>query len=634
MKLFQTRLIVKFVGLGLALVLLGAALPSLGHAAPDGALLAGNVKSAAGARMSGVTVSAKMDNTTITTSVFTDEEGSYYFPSMNSGHYQVWAQADGFEIARGNVDLTTTKHEDFVLKETKDVAKQLTGDQMLASLPDQTPDDRRMKRVFRNSCTSCHQPNYILQNQFDEKGWTAILEVMKRVNVAGGYSGPNSPIAPQIDTHEKELAAYLARARGPEPSAITNYKLRPRPTGDAARAIFTEYDVAMFAPNDAPKTYALNNGSDWSLGTPSSFFGNHGVHDAQADLDRNIWFSVNVPNPYASIGRVDAKTGETKFFRVEGLHGMAANGHGATRDEHGDLWFNISAGEEKGPGRMIEVDPSAQTLQVYTPPSTMEGSTTVAGTVDVDGKGKIWASTFHGASRFDPVTKQFTEYKSPTFKNADGVGNTYGLTADGEGNGWWAEMNLDMVAKTDLETGKVMEIKIPPVPGIRDLFSADEAKTYDAGGSTWNAATPWAEGPRRMGADKQGHVVWVCDWWGGSLAKIDTQTLKVTLIPLPRPDVQEPYQAAVDKEHNVWINLMNSDEVIKFDPKTSKWTEYPFPTLGAETRYISLLERDGKMEIILPYSRARRVARMTVRTKEEIQALKQQVQQQEQARAQ
>ncbi len=637
MNIAKIQSLVKFTGLAVALLAIAAVTATLAPAAlaaPDGGILTGTVKSAAGARMSGVTVSAKLDNSTITTSVFTDDEGAYYFPAMGAGHYEVWAQADGFTTARGSADLSATTHREFILNPTKDVAKQLTGDQMLASLPDETPDDRRLKRVFRNSCTSCHQPNYILQNQFDEKGWTAILETMKRVNVAGGYLGPNSPIAAPIDFHEKELAAYLARARGPEPSAIKNYKLRPRPVGEAARAVFTEYDVAMFAENDAPKKYALNNGSDWSLGTPTSFFGNHGVHDAQADLDGNIWFSVNVPNPYASIGRVDAKTGETKFFRVEGMNGLAANGHGASRDERGHLWFNISPGEEKGPGRMIEVDPAAQALQVYTPPSTMEGPTFVAGTVDVDGKGKIWASTFHGASRFDPVTKQFTEYKSPTFKNSEGIGNTYGLTADGDGNGWWAEMNLDMVAKTDMETGKVTEIKIPAVAGIRDMFSADEVKMYDQAGSTWNYATPWAEGPRRMGADKQGHVVWVCDWWGGNLARIDTQTLKVTLIPLPRPDVQEPYQAAVDKDHNVWINLMNSDEVIKFDPKTSKWTEYPFPTLGAETRYISLLQRDGKMEIILPYSRARRVARMTLRSMQEMQALKQQVQQQEQARAQ
>jgi streptogramin lyase len=72
---------------------------------------------------------------------------------------------------------------------------------------------------------------------------------------------------------------------------------------------------------------------------------------------------------------------------------------------------------------------------------------------------------------------------------------------------------------------------------------------------------------------------------------------------------------------------------MKFDPTTSKWSEYPLPTLGAETRYISMVERDGKMEIILPYSRARRVARMTFRTKEDLQALKQQVQQREQASA-
>ena len=633
MKYTHSHAFLKFARVAFVALALAALLPLLSQAASDGSLLTGFVKSAAGAKLGGVTVSAKLENTTITTSVFTDEDGAYYFPALNGGHYDVWAQADGFEIARGSVDLSATKHHDFILNPAKEFAQQLSGDQMLASLPDETPDDRRLKRVFRNSCTSCHQPNYILQNKFDEAGWTSVLEVMKRVNVAGGYLGPNSPISAPIDFHEKELAAYLARARGPEATDM-KFKLRPRPAGDSARVVFTEYDVPMFAANDAPKQYATNNGSDWSLGTPSSFFGQHGVHDAQSDLDGNIWFSVNVPNKYASLGRVDAKTGETKFFRVEGLHGFAANGHGAYRDQTGHLWFNISPGEEKGPGRLIEVDPAAQTLQVYTPPNTMEGPTFVAGTVDVDGKGKIWASTYHGASRFDPVTKEFTEYKSPTFKNADGIGNTYGLTADGDGNGWWAEMNLDIVAKTDMETGKVTEIKIPPVPGIKPMFTPDEVKMYEATGSTWNYATPWAEGPRRMGADKNAQVVWVCDWWGGSLARIDTQTLKVTLVPLPRPEVQEPYQAVVDKDHNVWVNLMNADEVIKFDPKTSKWTEYPFPTLGAETRYISMVERDGHMEIILPYSRARRVARMSFRTKEDIQALKQQVQQQEQARAQ
>ena len=70
----------------------------------------------------------------------------------------------------------------------------------------------------------------------------------------------------------------------------------------------------------------------------------------------------------------------------------------------------------------------------------------------------------------------------------------------------------------------------------------------------------------------------------------------------------------MDNEHNVWMNIMNGDEVLKYDPKATKWTEYPFPTLGAETRYVSLLEKDGHLQVILPYSRTRKVARMTFRT--------------------
>jgi streptogramin lyase len=609
----------------------GAFVPKMVSAAENGVLLTGTVKSASGETMGGVTVSARAEGRTITTTVFTDEEGAYYFPPLEAGQYQLWAQADTYETAHGEFDLRATRHQDFVLKPMKDFERQLTGDQLLASLPEDTPDDRRLKRVFRNSCTSCHQPNYILQNRFDEQGWTAILDLMKRVNVAGSYQGPDSVPAPIIDYHEKELAAYLARIRGPEPSSM-KFKLRPRPAGDAARVVFTEYDVPLDSEGGPATKYVTNNGSDWSLGTPSSLNGNHGVHDAQADFNGNIWFSYNVASRNISLGRVDARTGEVKTFKVDGMNGMAASGHGITRDPQGNLWFNVSPALEGGPGRLARIDPITEKIDVFTPPAGIDGTTVVAGTVDVDGQGKIWATTGPGALRFDPETKKFTSFKSPIYKNADGVGMTYGLAADGDGNAWWAQMNIDMVAKSDVQTGESSEVKLSPVPGQMDLANSDERKMYALSGSTWNSAMPWAEGPRRLGADKSGNFVWVCDWWGGNLAKIDTHTLKATMVPLPRPDIQQPYQAAVDKDHNVWVNLMNADEVLKFDPKTSQWTEYPFPTLGAETRYVSLLERDGSLQVILPYSRTRKVARMTIRSKQDLQALKNQTQTQEQAR--
>ena len=590
----------------------------------NSSLLAGTIKSDSGKKMAGVTVSAKAEGKAITTSVFTDQQGDYYFPPMPAGQYEVWAQADTFATARAKIDLTSTRHQDFVLKPTKDFQRQLTGDQLLASLPDGTPDDRRLKRVFRNSCTSCHQPNYILQERFDVAGWTAILDLMKRVNVAGGYLGDKSEPAPIIDFHEKELAAYLARVSGPQPTAM-NFKLRPRPTGEAARAVFTEYEVPIAPDEKSGTEYITNDGSDWSLGTPSSLSGAHGIHDAQADLNGNIWFSYNVSNHDISLGRVDAKTGALKTFRVPGLHGFAANGHGLTRDQQGNLWFNVSAGVEGGPGRLAKIDPATEKIEVFTPPQGMTGPTTAAGTVDVDGKGKIWATTGPGAVRFDPQKKEFTEFKSPVYENSDGIGSTYGLAADADGNAWWAQMNMDTLSKSDIKSGKVAQVKLAPVSMETDLVTSEERNVYARAGSTWVIGVPWAEGPRRLGADKNGHLIWVCDWWGGNLARIDTHNLKVTMIPLPRPDAQQPYQAQVDSNHNVWINLMNADEVIKFDPKTSKWVEYPFPTLGAETRYVSLLEKDGALEVILPYSRARKVARMTLRTEKELESLKAQV---------
>ena len=99
----------------------------------SGALLAGAVKSDSGEKMSGVTVSAKALGRTITTSVFTDQQGDYYFPPLALGEYEIWAQADTFATARARVNLTTTRHQDFALKPLRDFQRQLTGDQLLAS---------------------------------------------------------------------------------------------------------------------------------------------------------------------------------------------------------------------------------------------------------------------------------------------------------------------------------------------------------------------------------------------------------------------------------------------------------------------------------------------------------------------
>ena len=71
------------------------------------------------------------------------------------------------------------------------------------------------------------------------------------------------------------------------------------------------------------------------------------------------------------------------------------------------FWFDVNPGR-RGLGKL---DTKTEKISVYQTPSTMSplGG---AVTMDVDGKGKIWASAADGAVRFDPVTEQFTDFKS------------------------------------------------------------------------------------------------------------------------------------------------------------------------------------------------------------------------------
>ena len=599
------------------LLLASASVAALLAAAPAGAagtdaMLSGTIKSAGGAAMGGVTVSAKEDGKNVTTTVFTDAAGHYVFPALQPGKYRVWAQALTFATAKGEVDLAANRHQDFTLKPMADFTRQLPGDVLLASLPTETPDDARMQRIVRNDCTGCHTPSYPLQHRFDEKGWTAIIDTMKNINVFGQHIPADAKPNGILDFHEKELAAYLARARGPGATSM-KFKIPPRPTGEAARVVFTEYDIPIDPELGVEKT-VTNDGSDWSKGTPS-----HGgaiLHDAWADLDGNLWFTVNTPNHHATVARIDAKTGAVTPYKVEGQNGVAAFAHGMTRDQSGILWFNCNTGK----GGLCRLDPKTAKITVYIPPEGMS-PTGGATTVDYDGQGNIWASSPIGALRFDPKAETFTEFKSPTYKTANGSGLTYGLAADRDGNGWWAEMIIDIVNKGDPKTGASTPVTLAPIEAQKELVTPAEKTFYASFVSPdFNAPMPWAEGPRRMGTDKAGDVLWVGDSWGGNLARIDTRTMETSYVFLPNPSSQQPYHVTVDKGHRVWTNMWTSDAIMRYDPAGKRWTEFQLPTRGTEARYISLLEKGGTMEVVVPEFRISKVAVMTFRSEADIAA--------------
>jgi Carboxypeptidase regulatory-like domain len=122
-------------GLARFVVLVAIAnLATLAQACAADAVLSGTITSSAGKPMAGVTVSVKAQGATITTTVFTDQHGNYYFPPLPAGKYRVWAQALTFATARGEVDLGAAKRQDFALGPLEDFARQLPGDDQLVGV--------------------------------------------------------------------------------------------------------------------------------------------------------------------------------------------------------------------------------------------------------------------------------------------------------------------------------------------------------------------------------------------------------------------------------------------------------------------------------------------------------------------
>ena len=579
-------------------------------------VLTGAVTSSSGQKLEGVTVYAKMDGSTITTSVFTDETGTYYFPPLPAGKYRVWAQALGFQAAKGTVDLGAKRKHDFALQSITDperVIRQMPSEMLAQALPEGTPSDARMKKIFMNNCTGCHPPGYILQFRFDEAGWNKVINLMKVVPGTGVYPGPNARVNEIMDRNQKELAAYLSRARGPGETSM-KFPARARPTGEAARAVWKIYDLPLNPDAGLGVKYNDNDGMDWTMGQPSKLA--ELPHDGAMGLDGNLYYTVNNPNRFVTIGKVDTRTGEVTYFKTDGRNGEAATAHGLTRDAQGNLWFDINPGR-RGLGKL---DPKTGKITVYQTPSDM---TPIGGavTMDVDGQGKIWASAPEGAVRFDPATETFTAYRSVTSKSPKGTVATYGAAGDRDGNGWWAQMAIDTIGMVNVKTGEISEIKLEPIKAEMDRFAHDRAFYESFSDAGFSVPIPWSLGPRRMGTDKNADVLWVGNSWGASLTRINTKTKETTIIPLPNPALQA-YHLTVDSRHNAWGNLWTSDQLFKYDPAANRFTMFDLPVHGTESRHISHLERNGQVHVVIPVYRANQMGVMTVRSEADLRSLR------------
>jgi len=561
--------------------------------------LTGTAKTAAGDALEGIVVSARAAGSNVTTSVLTDARGEYVFPPLGSGRYDVWAQATGYRTVRASlaIDGAQQARQAFSLFTIDDITPQLSASEWFSAMPEDTKEQRRMKAIFRTNCTACHGPTHALQNRFDENGWRAVVMFMERMTGTNGINRHTT-----VAHYRDELAGYLASLRGPA-SPPLKFTLQPRPTGEAARVVFTEYDIPLAG---ARQERAWDDGSDWSAGWPTASTGARWIHDIVPADDGNAWGTRDRGPADMSLFKIDTTTGNVTGYAIRDGKGIRRS-HSITRDRNGILWF------DGGNGPLGRLDPRSETFELFTPPLNMGGGQLT--TVDVDPQGKVWGATNRGANRFDPVTSTWMHFESPTWSN----NFVYGTATDAEGNGWWTQYTADKVVKADPKTGKTYEVPMrPPWVNVDDLTTPADREWYRSMGvMTWGNinTVPYGQQPRRMGADKRGEYVWVPNNVGNNVARINIHTLDVKYYRVDG----NPYFVTVDRNSNVWTNLFSDAKVARLNPRTEQWTYYTLPS-RCESRNISVDDMRG--DVWVPCANTSRVIRMRSRTAAEIEALK------------
>ena len=575
----------------------------------------GTITSTSGETLEGVTVSARSLGRNVTTSVFTDSDGEYYFPPLEAGRpYKVWAQAQAFEAGRADVALSQAgARRDFTLTPEADFHNQLTGAQWYAALPDGTREDRRMKEVFRAACMGCHPQNFTLISRFDEAGWRNIINVMSRIQpyrYGNATQAANREPNPIMVHFEDELAAWLAKVRGPGPSPMTFTPRRP--TGDSTLMIAREYD----APEPGFGLPFFNDGStDWALG-PVDFMdeSKHHAMNATVDQDGNVWMA-DMFNITRTVVRYDWRTGQaTNFVLSETPDAPPANSHDIILDDDGVVWFDMSS-----IGALGRINPRTGESSIIRPP---EGSR-VGPWIGDDGLGGIWAAGAANdvkAMRYDTTTREWTLFENP-IPNA----SNYGMTGDGAGNGWWSTaIPRDGLMKADLESGQATFVPAPEAVNDRtDLFTPEELAVFAGRLTFYGYGRPGAVAIRKPGADPRSTTLWGCSWYGGGLLKLDSRSDLERMYPFP-PDHTDGncYETSVDEDGMVWLPFTHGDAIAKFDPGTEQWTSYFLPTIGTKTHGLQAVTVNGRTQIGMGYLGAGKVAKLEFRTREELQRLK------------
>ncbi len=466
----------------------------------------------------------------VRTTVYTDAQGHYEFPKMQTGDYTLRIPTPllfkPYVVNSVHID-GASKLDDIVLERVSDsdalpatpeIERQLSGAELLWNMPGTAQE----KATLQKNCSACHSWQQIFRNRYDEHSWGLIVDRMTqysgtslviRIKGTSSTGGGNNSVTRQDGTSAEEvktLVNFLTRVRGPN-AQDEPLRVFPRPRGADTKVIVTEYEL------------------------PQSLLA---LHDVQGDSKGMMWFTSHKTDV---VGKLDPKTGIVTEYTIP-LTPKAMPGTHAVRIDKNDVpWFSENWG--------------------------------------------------HNLNRLDPQTGKVTQVKieDAVPLNAPGFGN-FSMTPDGY---VWDSRDFN-VRKIDPETGKVVQRYPLQVSFSYDNLISADGKYYGGGGlPAWGntiermdlSTGEWIKqnsGVHMMTGKRGGFDPYDNPWFGGgdgALIELNTKTglIEEHVPPLAPSPLTDFYEAQPDKNGEVWAGVLHGRQMVRYNQKTDGWTVYEMP---------------------------------------------------------
>jgi streptogramin lyase len=492
-------------------------------------LLTGVVNDGQSKPLNGVMVRVTNETSGISQSVFTDEQGRYELSTGLTGDVTVRFRLPYYRDETSKLILTAGKSV-----EQKAVLKPMTD---LAEISESLPSAYHFGNLaFDKDPKSINSYQHL---QRDCAGCHALGNSVTRaprpldqwvdiVTIMQSYLGNPDP-----KLIKSRAALLYAGFNGQAPTVRPVFPV----DAETQQAVIHEYRLEnTIFPHDADINPA--NGLVYTVDRTASQM-------AVTDLvsGKSVFFD-QPPSMRPAVGKGDSYSARSK---EPGPHSLALGKNG--------YWYTTNAGSDE----IGVFDPKTRTWKAS---FVLPEPARYPHTIRIGRDGIVWftlaASTQVG--RLDPVSGDIKLIYLPKLKPLGGSAGTvpYGIDISPvDGRIWYARLWGDKLGAIDPTTFAVTEFDSP------------------------------VEGPRRLRFDAKGKL-WVTGYNDGMIAKVDTQSMKSEVYPMPefaagyRP---APYALAIHPAtQEVWINETLTDRVYRFLPKEKRFIVYPMPLRGTFTR--------------------------------------------------